>query len=264
MNLVQHRESKEIPGGQATPKCYACGKPGHFSRDKVCPARGKTCAKCGRKGHWAACCGNQADGKKDKSGGRASKSNNWRASGVKCSPQQRPRQVNQVDYDSRVEPFAFPVNFRGERACENNTLDVKINGTVSKMLVDSGAYSTVLGERKFRNLGRSGLRAKLYPEERNLLVYGNGCLPVVGKFETTIGCPGQRLMETILVTQEEGRCLLGSSAAKRLQVLKVGQELAGTTSTVYSIGSDIDSIVDRFPGIFRSWQVVQLTTQAAY
>ena len=27
------------------------GKVGHFARDKVCPARGKTCARCGEKGH---------------------------------------------------------------------------------------------------------------------------------------------------------------------------------------------------------------------
>ena len=44
VNLLQHRESKETSGGQATHKCYACGRPGHFARDKVCPARGKKCA----------------------------------------------------------------------------------------------------------------------------------------------------------------------------------------------------------------------------
>ena len=78
MNLVQHRESKGKSGGQATHKSYACGKPGHFARDKVCPARGKACAKCGRKGHWAICCRHVVDGKQSKTGGRASGSNNKR------------------------------------------------------------------------------------------------------------------------------------------------------------------------------------------
>lgn len=40
LNLLQHRESKETSGGKATHKCYVCGRPGHFARDKVCPARG--------------------------------------------------------------------------------------------------------------------------------------------------------------------------------------------------------------------------------
>ena len=69
VNLVQHRESKGKSGGQATHKCYACGKPGHFARDKVCPARGKACAKCGIKGHWAICCRHVVDGKQSKTGG---------------------------------------------------------------------------------------------------------------------------------------------------------------------------------------------------
>ena len=80
-------------------------------------------------------------------------------------------------------------------------------------------------------------------------MYGNGYLPVVGKFEVSIECNGRKTMETILVTQGEGRCLLGSPAAKRLQVLKVGPEL-GHVENVYSVGDDIDGIVDRFPNAF--------------
>ena len=250
VNLLQHRESKETSGGQATHKCYACGRPGHFARDKVCPARGKACAKCGRNGHWPICCRHEADGKQSKSGGRVSGSNSQRKSSVRCKPLLRStQQINQVEYDSGDEPFAFPVNFSGERAYEDNIVAVKINGTATKMLFDSGAQFTVLGEREFHSLVRSGLKAKLQPEERNLHVYGNGCLPVVGKFEATIQCHGQMVTETVLVTQGEGRCLLGSSAAKCLQVLKVGPELA-TMTTVYSVDSDIESIADCFPKVF--------------
>ena len=57
------------------------------------------------------------------------------------------------------------------------------------------------------------------------------------------------MTETVPFTQGKGRCLLGSSAAKCLQVLKIGPELASTT-TVYSVDSDIDSIADRFPKVF--------------
>ena len=94
---------------------------------------------------------------------------------------------------------------------------MKINGTVTMMLVDSGAQFTVLGERQFHSLVTSGFKANLQPEERNLRVYGNGCLPVVGKFEATIECHGQTVAKTVLVTQGERRCLLGSSAATCLQ-----------------------------------------------
>ena len=113
-----------------------------------------------------------------------------------------------MEYGSGDEPFAFPVSFSGETAYEDNIVAVKINGTATEMLVDSGAQFTVLGERQFHSLVRSGLKAKLQPEERNLHVYGNGCLPVVGKFEATIECHRQKVTGTVLVTQGEGRCLL--------------------------------------------------------
>ena len=115
---------------------------------------------------------------------------------------------------------------------------VKIDDTNKNMLVDSGAQSTLLGERQFDNLVKSDVKEKLEHEEKNFRVYGNGCLPVVGKFEATVECYGRKTMETVLVTQGEGRCLLGRPAAKRLQVLKVGPEASGMAQ-VYSVGSDI-------------------------
>lgn len=42
-------------------QCYNCGVQGHIARDQICPARERTCRKCGRKGHYAKCC--KASGK---------------------------------------------------------------------------------------------------------------------------------------------------------------------------------------------------------
>ena len=154
-----------------------------------------------------------------------------------------------MDYDSEEEPFASPIEYNGVRACKDNVIAGKINGTVTRMLVDSGAQSTLLGKQQFHNLVRSVLRANLMSEKRNHCVYGNGCLPVVSKYDVTFGCHGQKIVETVLVTQGEGRCLLGSPAARKLQVLKVGPVLVNMT-TVHSIGRHINGIVGRFPKVF--------------
>mgnify|MGYP000052502237 CR=1 FL=1 len=66
-----------------------------------------------------------------------------------------------MEYDSENEPFAIPLNFSGETACEDNIVAVKINGTATKVHVDSGAQFTILGERQFHSLVRSGFKAKL-------------------------------------------------------------------------------------------------------
>ena len=44
-----------------------------------------------------------------------------------------------------------------------NIVAVKNNGTATKMLVDAGAQFTVLSERHFHSLVRSGFKAKLQP-----------------------------------------------------------------------------------------------------
>ena len=136
--------------------------------------------------------------------GRARGGKQRRSKDAKHDPKSRNKQVNQVEYDSGDEAFAFPINFNGETACEDNVIMVKIHNTTTSMLVDSGAQSIVLGKKQFDNLVRDGLKAKLQPEERNLRVFLNGYLPVVGKFEASLQCYGRKTMETILVTQGQG------------------------------------------------------------
>ena len=36
--------------------CFSCGKEGHFSRDRNCPAKGRKCSKREKHGHFARCC----------------------------------------------------------------------------------------------------------------------------------------------------------------------------------------------------------------
>ena len=48
------------------------------------------------------------------------------------------------------------------------------------MLMDSRVQPTRLGESQFNNVVRRGLRANIPPKEKNMRVYHNGYLPVVG------------------------------------------------------------------------------------
>ena len=36
--------------------CFSCGKEGHFSHARNCPAKGRKCSKCEKYGHFARCC----------------------------------------------------------------------------------------------------------------------------------------------------------------------------------------------------------------
>ena len=100
----------------ANHKCYACGSPGHFARDKVCPARVKRVQSAVGRGTGQ----NVADMRRMESRarplhGRASGSDRHQKRSVTCKPPLRPKQqINQVEYDSEDEPFVIPVNFSGE------------------------------------------------------------------------------------------------------------------------------------------------------
>ena len=98
------------------------------------------------------------------------------------------------------------------------------------------------GEQEFHNLVRRGLRANLIPEKKNLHVsMAMGVYRWSGNLKPQLSVVGKR----------SGNCSRNtvSPAAKRLQVLKVGPELVNMTA-VYSIGSDINGIVGRFPKVF--------------
>ena len=46
------KQSTGATGNNREPTCYRCGRFGHFGRDPGCPAKGKTCRKCGLKDHF--------------------------------------------------------------------------------------------------------------------------------------------------------------------------------------------------------------------
>ena len=107
VNMKKDRESKKPSIAFGKHKWYACGNVGHFARDKTCATRGVTCAKCGDRGHWAACCRNETESKKSGNKQRHSRD-------TKHDPQSGNRQVNQVQSDSGDKNLAFPINFNGE------------------------------------------------------------------------------------------------------------------------------------------------------
>ena len=98
--------------------------------------------------------------------GRARGDKQRRSRDAKHDPKSRNKQVNQVEYDIGDEAFAFPINFNGENACEDNVIREKIDNINTSMRVDPGAQSTVLGKKQFDNLVRDDLKAKLQPEKK--------------------------------------------------------------------------------------------------
>ena len=66
----QPTHNTNVPSKQFEKKgeCYRCGKSGHYSSDKSCPALGKVCSACGGKNHFAKVCRSKGGQSKGPSG----------------------------------------------------------------------------------------------------------------------------------------------------------------------------------------------------
>jgi len=112
VNMVKDRDSKKPLSGFGKHKCYVCAKVGHIAVDKMRPARGKTCVKCGDKGHWAACSRSEIERKK------CSRVRDGRARGDKQRPSRDakhdPKSGNSI-VDRFPKVFSGVGNFSGNQ-----------------------------------------------------------------------------------------------------------------------------------------------------
>ena len=131
---AQQRKGKE-PGKESKEACYRCGNVGHYGRDPNCPARGKTCKKCGGANHFAQQC-------KTKSPKPAKP----RSSGKLKDTKKKVRYVQDVDEDE--DEYAFIV----KSASQPGKIEVFIGGILVEMVVDSGASTNVIDKHLWSKL----------------------------------------------------------------------------------------------------------------
>ena len=182
--------------------CFSCGKEGHFSRDRNCPAKGRKCSKCGKYGHFARCC---------KSG---FKQHSAQTNPSKLPPVHRhgPRQlfrgkgreanlVDEVTQLSEDNSFAFTIE---EQTCalsnaSEPVVAVKIGGIRKEVLVDSGSASNLVSQEELKNLQSQGLKIELQSCSKKLYAYGGQKLQVVGQFKSELAVEEAKVLAHFIV-----------------------------------------------------------------
>ena len=201
--------------------CFKCG--GEYPHYKEeCPARHRKCNKCRRYGHFEKMCNPRS-----KTHGRNSNSVHSRST---------VREVDEVVSESSDEEYTFAVNGRG---CNKSRpeLNVKINGKVCNMLIDSGSTVNIINSEVAKRLD-----VKLFPCNRNLFAFNaSQPLPVVGKFSAKIVYKGKFCKSDFVVVQGKGRSIIGYSSAVELGVLQF----------IYNVDSSVsESIYQQYPILF--------------
>lgn len=155
-------------------ECGRCGFKGHKASDDKCPAKGKTCNKCGGRYHFSRKCRSKkrawsATPKQEKND-NDSKENTKRA---------KSETVQNVS-DEEVN-YVFHISTAGK----SNEVICKIGGVNTSVVIDSGSRYNLLDESKWLQLKVMRIRvAKQNMEcEKIFKAYGGYQLTVIGTFE---------------------------------------------------------------------------------
>ena len=87
--------------------------------------------------------------------------------------------------------FAFTVTEnRGETchvtSCKEPVVEVSISGITTRVLIDSGSVSNLIGMKNYEELQAQGLTAKIEDCHKRLYVYNGKELEVIGKTQVEI------------------------------------------------------------------------------
>ena len=246
VNAVKTKEEKRDDKPR---KCYNCGREGHLAIDRGCPAKGKKCAKCGRYGHFALCC----QGRSDNYANRGKLDQRRRGSDRRQS--YNANFVGDQDASDSEENCAFAFADNQGETCNATCLkepvvEVNINGIKTRVLIDSGSVSNLIGMEEYEELKAQGLNVKLEDCHKRLYAYGGKELEVIGQVQVEISA-GDKKIGSHLVVTKSGRCLLGHETSKALGLLRIGSSASSEFVECNVVGENLVPVLQaKYPTLF--------------
>ena len=250
VNAVKTKEEKRDDKPR---KCYNCGREGHLAIDRSCPAKEKKCAKCGRYGRFALCC----QGKSDNYANRGKLDQRRRGSDRRQS--YNANFVGDQDASDSEEncAFAFAVTENQGETCnatclKEPVLEVNINGIKTRVLIDSGSISNLIGMEEYEELKAQGLNVKLEDCHKRLYAYGGKELEVIGQVPVEFSA-GDKKVSSQLVVTKSGRCLLGHETSKALGLLCISSGASSEFVECNVVGENLVPVLQaKYPTVFVS------------
>ena len=196
--------------------CYRCGKMGQSGRDSDCPARGKTCRKCGGADHFGSQC-------KTKTAKPPKPRREEKPEGKK-----KKKSVRCVGSERDENEYAFTVN----SASSPEKIDVTVGGVVAEMLIDLGASTNIIDKNLWSKLKQEKIKCVSRKSDNKLDAYGSKQpLNVLGTFSAIVTVEGKETKAKFVIINGEGAALLGRETAIQLGVLKLGTRICTVTSS---------------------------------
>lgn len=217
-NIVQAAGKFRAASGASNPTCFACGQDGHFATSVDCPAKGRTCRRCQRLGHFERTCRKRrADGK--------TSFNPKRVNQVNESSDKNDIHERDARKDSESDEKVYYAFYGGN---DKNVLPGMIGGVPVELLVDSGADVNLIKPETWESMKLQRIQVKSTVKgcSKVLKAYGSDKpLTIIGSFEADIVIGVKKVEAEFLVVQGGQRDILGDRTAKQLGVLKIGMNV---------------------------------------
>ena len=225
------RDGKKKYSPKARPgeknRCYRCNSSDHFARDKDCPARDKTCGKCGFKGHMSTCCK------------------------TKIKESNRKQKTYHISENEHASDYMFNVDHHDNRT---GKVDLNVGGIFLKaVIIDSGATCNVIDEKTWENMKKQGIECVSKKSCKKLYAYGQKePFQLLGSFTARTHCDvtGKCCDTEFTVAKVIGSPILEKETAENLDVLRVGPPMDAQIYSLTQEGDDED-INKRYPRIFE-------------
>ena len=246
------RQNDNLSRGRGA--CYRCGAKDHYSRDKTCPAKGKTCDKCGKRDHFASVCRSEnvnfCHGGEDNPVAPCSGHCRDNLCNVAPPCDQRKREESQrstppSDQTKTTQrEFAFGIGVN-RVAYDDQLLEIELGGVKLKVLPDSGAFTNIVDEHTWQTLKARKIKCISTAGSQNKQLYSYASekpLEIMGTFQCDVIAGKNSDNGEFVVIRGNGVPLLGRDTSIKLGVMKVGINVAAVDNR--------EQFREEFPEVF--------------
>lgn len=197
--------------------CGRCGNRNHHSQDSNCPARDKSCLKCGLKGHFRQYCKTRLPIKRK----NEMNYNSTEKKRFKNTRQNEREDTKESNKNGNNLHYVFKIDEESELGCE-------IGGIPVNMLVDSGCKCNLVTSKTWQIMKDNRIKIINQTQNPNKSFYGYGSkdpLKVMGSFEAVVKIADRSEHAIFYIIHDGTKNLLGRETAMKMGVLKIGLDV---------------------------------------
>lgn len=244
VNTKQAFGKRSQPNEPGRSECGRCGYMGYAAQDEKCPAKGKSCNKCGGRDHFARKCRKRQFQRQSRNRTETDHSQPDKATKPNEAKDESVKTENTIKQVTSNDDYVFNVT-TGD---DGSQTQCEIGGVAVTAIIDSGSKYNLLSETTWERLKSKAVVVLNQKKETGKVfrAYGGHELPQLGMFTSEILVNGQRELADFYVIKGNGKILLGRDTAIQLGVLKIGATINEVDSNgkIETMGKIKNVIID--------------------